>query len=665
VKTIEEATSDGVDENARTIRDAPAVASMPPSRFGHYRIMGELGRGGMGVVYRARDERSGIDCALKLLPPELAKDEHYAERFKREVRATAKLDHPVLLKVLDDGEQDGTLYFATELAEGGSLRDLLKKQRTIPAPLALLLIDELLDGLAAAHAAGVVHRDLKPENLLLTKAGALKIADFGIAKATDDDTLTKTGALIGTPRYMSPEQARGREVRASSDVFSTGTIFYELLAGSNPFAAGSTSATLVRVIAASTAPIFDVTPTVPAPIEQMIERMHFEDPARRPSAKDARETLTPFVLEASVRHGESRGRLLEQPQETSHAVSRVEAAAERARAKELVAQGNAHAAAFAWWRASLWADDAGVADMREALQLGFKFNAPPSARLASVEQQIRVQPEAPLPLLRAAEAARIDGDLFRAASYMKRYLRLQPSDVKVRNDLAALLGIDRAHVVTAPDAPARMSGAGLELATTRGRSPFAVAATGAPMAAPFANGDDLPPDSETVDAGPMVRAVDARALAHERVAEATSSKPTVGHMVDDIVANVRAIPTPLAVVLVALGGVALFSLKIAFAAGLAVVGGFVLFERIFTKVDPAVDTTPDPTLAQLIRDALVHVDGIHSERARALLERGANNATLGDRVAARNDLDKALELFGSGHPIRAALAEARARLVDP
>jgi hypothetical protein len=147
--------------------------------------------------------------------------------------------------------------------------------------------------------------------------------------------------------------------------------------------------------------------------------------------------------------------------------------------------------------------------------------------------------------------------------------------------------------------------------------------------------------------------------------DGASSKPTVGHMVDDIVANVRAIPTPLAVVLLALGGVALFSLKIAFAAGLAVVGGFVLFERIFTKADPAADTTPDPTLAQLIRDALVHVDGIHSERARALLERGANNATLGDRVAARSDLDKALELFGSGHPIRAALTEARARLVDP
>lgn len=647
----------GVDEHARTLRDA---APVPPARFGHYRILGELGRGGMGVVYRARDERTDADCALKLLPPDLAKDEHYAERFKREVKACARLDHPVLLKVLDDGEQDGTLYFATELAEGGSLRDLLKKQRCIPAPLALLLMDELLDGLVAAHAAGVVHRDLKPENLLLTSAGALKIADFGIAKATDDDTLTKTGALIGTPRYMSPEQARGRLVLPSSDVFSAGTIFYELLAGSNPFAGGSTSATLVRVIAASTAPIFDVMPTVTAPIEQMIERMHFEDPTRRPSAKEARAILTPFVLEASVRHGESRARLLKQPEDTSRAVSRIEAAAERARAKELVAQGNVPAAAFAWWRASLWADDDGVADMREALQLGFRFNAPPSARLASVEQQIRVQPEAPLPLLRAAEAARSDGDLFRAASYTKRYLRLMPNDAKVRNDLAALLGVDVAHVMIAPDAPPRTSGSGLELATVRARSPFSAPA---PVAAPFANNaSDLSPDSATIDAGPMVRAPSPAANSATRDDVA---RPTVGHMVDDIIANVRAIPTPLAIALVALGGVALFSIKIAFAAALAVVGTFVLFERLFPKADAAVDTTPDPTLAQLIRASLAHVDGIHSERARALLERGANNATLGDRLGARRDVDAALDLFGPAHPIRTALADARARMTEP
>src|SRR5512136_1775343 len=211
-------------------------------RLGPYEILGLIGAGGMGEVYRARDTRLGRDVAIKVLPAEFASDPERLRRFEQEARAVAALDHPNILAIHDVGSHEGAPYLVTELLEGETLRDRLKTGG-VTVRKAVETAVQIAQGLAAAHEKGIIHRDLKPANVFVTNDGHVKILDFGIAKlvaprsptepaqATTVVEATEEGTTLGTVAYMSPEQVRGQVVDYRSDIFSLGVVLYEMLSG--------------------------------------------------------------------------------------------------------------------------------------------------------------------------------------------------------------------------------------------------------------------------------------------------------------------------------------------------------------------------------------------------------------------------------------------------
>ena len=211
----------------------------PGARVGSYEVIREIGRGGMGVVYLARDLRLGRDVALKALPPEVSTHPEHRERLRREARAAATITHPSVATVYALEEANGHLFIASEYVEGRSLREVLSESRLTPEHAVAIAI-EVAAALGAAHAAGVVHRDLKPDNVLVTANGTVKVVDFGIAyvDGIEGTRLTQHGALLGTPAYMAPEQLVGGAVDARADVYAIGLLLGEMVAGRHPLADG-------------------------------------------------------------------------------------------------------------------------------------------------------------------------------------------------------------------------------------------------------------------------------------------------------------------------------------------------------------------------------------------------------------------------------------------
>ncbi|MBA3894444.1 MAG: protein kinase [Gemmatimonadales bacterium] len=238
-----------------------------------YALERELGRGGMATVYLARDLRHDRPVALKVLHPELAATMG-PERFQREIRFAARLQHPHILTVLDSGEASGQLWFTMPFVEGESLRDRLRRERQLAVDAALQIARETARALDYAHQHDIVHRDIKPENILLTRDGSTLVADFGIARAVGgDDHLTQTGMAIGTPAYMSPEQAAGdKGVDARTDVYSLGAVLYEMLAGEAPFTGPTAQAIIAKRLSEPPPSVRRVRPNVPEAVDQAIQR---------------------------------------------------------------------------------------------------------------------------------------------------------------------------------------------------------------------------------------------------------------------------------------------------------------------------------------------------------------------------------------------------------
>jgi serine/threonine-protein kinase len=196
---------------------------------GRYRIIGLLGRGGMGEVYRATDLTLGQSVALKLLPEAAAEDEHLLERFHGEVRVARQVSHPNVCRVYDIGEAEGLPFISMEYVDGEDLSSLLRRVGRLPSDRALETARGICAGLAAAHGKGVIHRDLKPQNIMMNRRGEIMIMDFGLAALTDQ--LSGMEARNGTPAYMSPEQLKGTDVTARSDIYALGLVLYELFTG--------------------------------------------------------------------------------------------------------------------------------------------------------------------------------------------------------------------------------------------------------------------------------------------------------------------------------------------------------------------------------------------------------------------------------------------------
>ena len=263
------------------------------ARLGPYEILGPLGAGGMGEVYRARDTRLGREVAIKVLPEFLSSDRDRLDRFEKEARSASSLNHPNIVTIYDIGKSGSTSYIAMELVEGQTLRELLAAG-PLPIKRTLQFASQVADGLARAHAAGIVHRDLKPENLMVRKDGFAKILDFGLAKLTQAQAGsgegtqaptsapgTQSGVVLGTVGYMSPEQASGRSVDSRSDQFSLGAILYEMVAGERAFAGASAVETLAAIIREEPKPLASVNPKAPALLCSIVERCLSKDPEER------------------------------------------------------------------------------------------------------------------------------------------------------------------------------------------------------------------------------------------------------------------------------------------------------------------------------------------------------------------------------------------------
>ena len=272
-----------------TSSDAELNALVERALTANYELDRELGRGGMGIVYRAKDRRLKRMVAIKVLPPELGFRGEIKSRFLREAETAAQLSHPDIVPIYSVDEREGLVFFVMACVDGDTLAKRLVEHGPLPVDDARRILREVADALAYAHARGVIHRDIKPDNILLGEDGRAMVTDFGIARAIQegaDSRLTATGVAIGTPAYMSPEQAAGdREIDGRSDLYSLGIVAYQMLAGQLPFQASSTAAMLMKHISERPAPLDQVRPDVPPDLSAAIMMLLEKEPANRfPSA---------------------------------------------------------------------------------------------------------------------------------------------------------------------------------------------------------------------------------------------------------------------------------------------------------------------------------------------------------------------------------------------
>jgi serine/threonine-protein kinase len=252
------------------------------NQIGRYKILGELGHGAMGVVYKAEDPSLDRIVALKTirLGDEVEGRKEYERRFMLEAKAAGKLTHPNIVTIFDFGEEEDLAYMAMELLEGSDLRTRMR-QGDFPAMEAVEIALQVADGLGFAHEFGVVHRDIKPGNIMLLERGAVKIMDFGIARMRHADHKTSTGMVLGTPRYMSPEQIGGQPVDQRSDIFSLGTVLYEMLTRTQLFAGDDVNQIAHNVTNAEPTPPSRSNPEVPQIVDFIVARALKKDPAVR------------------------------------------------------------------------------------------------------------------------------------------------------------------------------------------------------------------------------------------------------------------------------------------------------------------------------------------------------------------------------------------------
>ncbi len=274
------------------------------SRLGAYEILGAIGSGGMGDVYRARDTRLGRDVALKFLPDDLAADPDWRARFDREARALAALNHPGIVSIYAIETEGGQPFIAMECVEGRVLTDVIPKGG-LPLDRLLAMATQIASAVAAAHAHGIVHRDLKPANVMVGPRDVVKVLDFGLAKALDANAsrataetvaqaqdLTGEGRILGTVAYMSPEQAEGRSVDERSDIFSLGVLLYEMAVGERPFKGDTSLSVLSAILRDTPRPLLEVNPSLPRELARVVRRCLAKDPDDRyQSAADLRSDL--------------------------------------------------------------------------------------------------------------------------------------------------------------------------------------------------------------------------------------------------------------------------------------------------------------------------------------------------------------------------------------
>ncbi|HKD18029.1 MAG TPA: serine/threonine-protein kinase, partial [Thermoanaerobaculia bacterium] len=237
-----------------------------------YRVKSLLGIGGMGAVYLVHDKDLDRDVALKLIRSDIAEDPDTLERFKREIQLSSRVTHPNVLRVFDLGESDGIKFLTMQFVDGRDLSTILKKQGKLPNERLLKIFRQVAEGLKAAHDQGVIHRDLKPQNIMIDSHDHVYVTDFGLAKHAEQSGMTQTGAVIGTPFYMSPEQVKGEPVDQRSDIYALGVILYQMAAGVVPFSGGTPFEIMMKRVQRPAQPVVELNAELPRYVQKVIER---------------------------------------------------------------------------------------------------------------------------------------------------------------------------------------------------------------------------------------------------------------------------------------------------------------------------------------------------------------------------------------------------------
>lgn len=280
---------------------------------GRYRLTHRLGRGGMAEVFAAEDVRLGRTVAVKLLRPDLAEDPVSKARFTREAQSVAGLNHHAVVAVYDSGEDvvgsQTVPYIVMELVEGRTIRDLLVNAEAPPPEQALIIVSGVLEALAYSHQHGIVHRDIKPANVIITNSGAVKVMDFGIARALHgaQSTMTQTGMVMGTPQYLSPEQALGKAVDHRSDLYATGCLLYELLALRPPFTGETPLSVVYQHVQDIPVPPSEVSDVVPPELDGLVMRSLAKDPDDRFQSAEEMRGLVQYGLQMLQQQGSHTG----------------------------------------------------------------------------------------------------------------------------------------------------------------------------------------------------------------------------------------------------------------------------------------------------------------------------------------------------------------------
>ncbi len=278
-------------------------SALPAEITKRYEVMAELGRGGMGIVCKARDRETGEMVALKVLKPDIADDATFMERFKRELRLARKITHKNVCRVHEFNRAGDAAYISMEYVDGESLRAVLRRFGSLPLRKGLEIASQICAGLHEAHTQGVVHRDLKPENVMIDREGHVKIMDFGIAYSSDA-RLTTTGTAIGTPGYMAPEQVQGKDLDPRADVYALGCILYEVFTGAPVFKAETPIAVALKHLQEAPRSPRELEPALPARVEQVVLRCLKKDPGERfASVEDLEAALTGRAAEVAVAAG--------------------------------------------------------------------------------------------------------------------------------------------------------------------------------------------------------------------------------------------------------------------------------------------------------------------------------------------------------------------------
>jgi tRNA A-37 threonylcarbamoyl transferase component Bud32 len=264
----------------------PASSANVAGPNGRYCIQQEIGRGAMGIVFRAYDSVLAREVALKRLPEIMSDDENFSVRFQQEARTLARLNHPNIVHVYDFVQQDGQCWIAMELVEGEELDAMLKRTGSLRIDEAVRLSVQLAEALTYAHEHGVVHRDIKPANIMVTPEGVLKIGDFGLAKLAQSSLHTREGTVLGSPAYMSPEQAEGKKTDARSDIYAFGVTIYKLLSGHLPYSGGLETVIAQKLIKEPPS-LRELNDRIPEQLDRLVMQMLAKDPEKRPSGMRA------------------------------------------------------------------------------------------------------------------------------------------------------------------------------------------------------------------------------------------------------------------------------------------------------------------------------------------------------------------------------------------